>query len=150
MKKERAVLLIIGLVSIIASLLGFWFITMTLSASVEGSRSYDAPSIWPQTPYFAFFFYPMIFISSVCHAILLWSGVEFVCNRTRLVKIFVATIIFEIIYSIASVLCVFIPKVGTSIISAAIGANGSFVFQWMLLFPLWAPSCAMRAAHLKK
>ncbi len=141
MTRAKRSTIAVGIVSIVVAAVGFWYNMTTLLVDFSGfERDHSIP-------YFYHAFYAMSAICIVCYAVLLICGVQFVRLRTGLLKIFVGVVIFEVVYFLSLGPVSLVPRIGMSV-GAAVGvANGGLMFQAVILFPLWAPLLARRAAR---
>jgi hypothetical protein len=104
--------------------------------SVIRSFEYD-----PEMPYFKPIFFIMSLVCVACYIVLLIIGIEFVRLKRRFRHIFAGLLIFEVAYFISiSILWIFpVRNFSMSVASATGVANGGLMFQFITLFPLWAP-----------
>jgi len=142
MKIAKIYLIIIGLISIGSGLHGIHYNSYTFFVNYPN---------YPDAPYFYSSFYIMSFICIACYISLLFCGAHFLFLRTKVIKIFVGTMIVEIIYLLANVLLPLMamwlfPKLGHSIAGATGVAGGGMVTQIDILFPVWAPFVAIWAS----
>jgi len=95
-------------------------------------------------------FYPAFFImSAICvtfYILLFWCGVQFLRRRSRAVLPFTVLMIVEVVYFFTIALFgLHVPELGISIAAAYGVANGGLMAQFVILFPVWGPPCAIRA-----
>ena len=141
MKKAKAIMITVGVISILLAVVGFWYNLTTLFTDFsELVQKQDIPHFYPA-------FYLMSAICIGCYIILLICGVQFVRLRTRLLKLFSGVIIFEVVYFFFIGIMWMVPKIGMSVGAATGIANGGLMFQAFILFPLWAPFLAGWAAR---
>jgi hypothetical protein len=108
--------------------LGFWHNGSSLLTSFPPN---------PATPYFWHAFYLMWAICLACYLTLLGIGVRFIRVDASPVRLFVAVMVFEVVYFFGIALFWMIPGVGMSVAVASGVANGGMTFQLLVLFPLW-------------
>ena len=131
----KVVIRFIGILSIIMACLGLWYNTLSFF-SVLGSFEYD-----PEMPYLKPVFFVMSFVCVACYVWLLVIGIDFVRLKLRFRHIFAGLLIFEVAYFISiSILWISPVRNFSMSVAAATGiANGGLMFQFITLFPLWAP-----------
>ncbi|MFH1615320.1 MAG: hypothetical protein ABIG61_09590 [Planctomycetota bacterium] len=140
MKRAKGFIIAIGVLSITVAVIGLWYnLTTLFTYFSDFVQEHDIPYFYPA-------FYTMSAICIGCYIILLICGVQFVRLRTNVLKLFVAVIIFEVVYFFSIGTLWLIPNIGMSIGAATGVANGGLMFQAFILFPLWAPFLAGWAA----
>lgn len=140
MKAAKGFMIAVGIVAIAMAGLGLSYNLTTLSADFSSVvEEHSIPHFYPA-------FYAMSAICIACFIALLICGVQFVRLRTSLLRLFMGVIIFEIAYFFSIGAMWLIPKIGMSIAAASGVANGGLMCQAFILFPLWAPFVAWRAA----
>jgi len=131
---------IIGVFSIVLAGLGLSYNATTLFGDFsEVVEEREIPHFYPA-------FYAMSAICIICYALLVLCGIQFLRLRTGLLALFIALLVFEVVYFFSIVMLWGIPKLGMSVAAATGVANGGLVFQGLILFPLWAPFVARWAA----
>lgn len=140
MKIAKGFMITVGIVSIAVAAIGLFYNLNTLFTDFSELRQDN------DTPFFYPAFYTMSAICIGCYIILLICGVQFVRLRTGLLRLFVAVIIFEVVYFFSIGVMWLAPKIGMSVGAATGVANGGLMFQAFILFPLWAPIIAGWAA----
>ena len=148
MKKAKVGLIIVGIAAVLLALQGFWYNFSTLFVAFSGKFSDISDKF--DTPYFYPAFYTMSLICISCYIILLISGIQFTRQKMGMLKIFIGTLVFEVIYFFSIGMFWLIPKIGMSIGVATGVANGGLVFQGILLFPIWAPWVVIRSSKQTK
>jgi hypothetical protein len=133
--KPKIVIRVIGILSVILACLGLWY---NASSFFFVLRSFEYDS---ETPYFKPAFFIMSFVCVACYIALLIMGIEFVRLKGRFRHMFAGLLIFEVAYFISiPFLSMFPVRNFTISVAAATGvANGGLMFQFITLFPLWAP-----------
>lgn len=133
----------VGIVSIILACLGLWYNLSGFSSILNSEQD-------PQTPYFQPAFLVMTAICSVCYVSLIILGLLFLRLKTQYRQFLLGLMIFELIYFFFLALSWAIPNrsIALSIAAATGVANGGLMFQFILLFPIWAP-IAVYWAHRK-
>jgi len=132
MKKESAILKIVGGVAIAVAIGGLWYNFSGLLTFLT-NREHD-----PEIPYFLPVFVTMSAICVVCYVFLILSGVQFIRGRLGVFPLFKGVLVFEVIYFFSIGAMWLIPKIGMSIAAASGVANGGLMLQAFILFPLWA------------
>ncbi len=140
MKLAKFYIRAVGIISIILAIIGIGYNMLGLSADFSDvHNNYEIP-------YFYYAFYIMSSICMVCYAFLIICGIKFLFLKTRIYKLFIGILVFEIIYFFSlSVMCM-LPKIGMSISAATGVANGGLMFQGFILFPFWAPFVVIYAS----
>lgn len=93
-----------------------------------------------RTPYFYPAFYVMASISAIFYLVLMFFGVRFVRLRSEFWWLFPATLAAEVIYFFGIGYWLWPhPTLGPSVAAATGISSGGLMFQFFLLFPLWAP-----------
>jgi hypothetical protein len=141
MKSARAIMITVGIISILMATAGLWYNLMSLS----GVLSHHVED--PEVPYFFPAYYAMSAICICCYIVLLICGIQFVRLRTGLLGLFVGTVIFEVAYFFSISILWLAPGIGRSVAAATGVANGGIMIQFIILFPLWAPFLAGWAAR---
>ncbi len=142
MKTARTVLRIVGIFTILIAALGILYESRTLL--------FGFPRFSPEkeTPYFYHALYSMSSVCIVFYALLVISGFHLVKYNIRILRLFYAVLLTEVIYFLLIVLVlVNLPGIGLSIFAASAVANGGLMFQAWTLFPIWAPILATWAAR---
>lgn len=135
-KKARIAMMVVGAVSMAAAVMGLWYNASTLFADFSDlTRELDIPYFYPA-------FYIMSGLCLLCYISLLICGLQFLRSRANLFRLFVGTVIFEVLYFFAIGILWMIPGIGMSVGAATGVANGGLTFQAVILFPLWAPFLA--------
>jgi len=131
----KVVIRVIGILSIIMACLGLWYNTSSFFSFLN-IVEYD-----PEMPYFKPAFFIMSFVCVACYVALLVIGIEFVRLKLRFRRMFTGLLIFEVAYFISISILWSVPVRNFSMsVAAATGiANGGLMFQFITLFPLWAP-----------
>lgn len=141
MKKAKVIIVAVGVLSVAMAAVGLLYNLTTLLIDYSDSmQERDIPYFYPA-------FYSMSTICIGCYIVLLTCGIQFIRLRTKLLKLFVGILIFEVIYFFSIGPMWLIPKIGMSIGAATGVANGGLSFQGFILFPLWAPFLAAWAAR---
>lgn len=141
MKTAKGFIIGVGIVSIGVAAIGLWYNLTTLFTDFSDLVQQQ------HLPYFYPAFYIMSSICVACYTILVVCGVQFLRLRTKLLRLFVSVIIFEVVYFFAIAALWLAPRIGTSVRGATGVANGGMMFQAFILFPLWAPFLAGWAAR---
>jgi hypothetical protein len=133
---------LVGIISILTAIGGAWYtIEIIRLAVLRLTPTAEAPYVVPIS-------YVMAFICILCYLGLFYIGLQFICLKMRLYRIFIGITIFETLYfcSIGALWLsvTLIPSVGTSIAGAS-GINGGLIIQFIILFPLWSPFVVMWA-----
>jgi hypothetical protein len=137
----RIALATVGVVSILMSLLGFWYNGHSLSADFSQlQHQQDFPHFYPA-------FYTMTAICVLFYLLLLYIGVQFIRGDTGHVRLFTLVLIAEILYFFAVGVLWLLPEYGRSIAAATGVANGGLSFQAFVFFPIWAPLTAYFASR---
>ena len=131
----KVVIRVIGILSIILACSGLWYNTSSFFF-ILNSVEYDS-----EKPYFKPAFFIMSLVCITCYVALLIIGIEFVRLKGRFRHTFVGLLIFEVVYFISISFLWMVPVRNFAIsVAAATGvANGGLMFQFITLFPLWAP-----------
>lgn len=140
MKKAEVLLRITGVVAILVSGLGLAYNVSNLFT--DFSSFADELEL----EYFYTAFYSMSAICIACYLAILLCGIQFVRLRTNLRFLFVGVLIFEVLYFFAIAAMWLIPSIGRSVGGATGVANGGLMFQFVVLFPLWAPFAVLWAS----
>lgn len=124
----------VGIIGILTAICGIIYTAILLWASHHNVSNNS------EAPYFALFLYAMSLICMIFYLSLFVFGVQFLHLRTQSYIFFIATVSLEVVYfCFVSVLWIFpIPSIAFSV-AAATGANAGLLFQFFILFPLWAP-----------
>jgi hypothetical protein len=131
----RRVFIIIGTISICLAVLGVGYNACYLSAD------YSDILISGETPFFYAAFFTMSAICILCYSILLLVGIRMVRLQSRAVTILCAVLGFEVAYTLVEPLVainISDSRISMSIAAATGVANGGLMFQYVVLFPLWA------------
>lgn len=140
MKTAKGVMIAVGSFSVLMAAVGLWYNLTTLSTNfADLAQEQNIPYFYPA-------FYAMSAVCIGCYIVLLTCGIQFIRLRTGLLKLFVGTIIFEVVYFFSIGTTWLVPGIGMSIGAATGVANGWLMFQALILFPLWAPFLARWAA----
>ncbi len=131
----------VGIISILLAVLGLLSYLLGLFWFVVSDSMQDLDN-----PYFGPIFYVTSLICIGCYITLLVCGVKFVRLRTNVFKLFVGVVIFEVAYFVIKPLIISLIISHISSRSCLVGiflatglADGGLVFQFFILFPLWAP-----------
>ncbi len=124
----------VGIASIFTAICGIWY-TIKVLWLLHSNIPSDS-----EAPYFAPFLYAMSLICMSFYISLLFFGIQFLRLRTELYLLFIGTVVLEVGYFcfVAAFWTFPIPTVAFSI-AAATGINAGLLFQFLILFPLWAP-----------
>ncbi len=141
MNKAKAILITVGIVSIIMSAVGIFYNMMTLS--MDFSDAIEEMEILHFNPAF----YTMSAICIGCYIVLLICGIQFIRLRTGRLKLFIDLCIYELLFFLAIGPIGLIPEIGLNITAAAGVATGGLAFQLLLLFPFWTPLLAAWAGR---
>ena len=89
------------------------------------------------------FFYPIFTVMSaicvLCYLLLSWAGLQFLLGRNFSRLIFTGLMIFEPVFFFGHIVWWFIPFIGLSIGASTGVALGGLMYQFNILFPIWAP-----------
>jgi hypothetical protein len=135
-KSARIAFRVIGGLSLFFAVAGLLYNIGYLTAIISAYK----PD--PEAPFFWYAFLIMSSICVVCYLLLIFLGIQFLRLRHQGIRIFVALMIFEIVYVLALSLLWNInmnQTVAMSIAAATGVANGGLMVQLVTLFPLWAP-----------
>jgi len=135
-KKARITMIVLGTISIAVAGSGIWYNVTALFTDFSGvTRQQDTPYFYPA-------FYVMSGLCLACYISLLTCGVQFLRSRMNLFRLFVGTVIFEVLYFFTISALWMVPRIGMSVAAATGVASGGLMFQGSILFPLWAPFVA--------
>jgi len=125
----------LGVVSILCAALGLFYNASSILAGFSGAfqKLVDDEKL----SHFYPAFYTMSAVCVACYLILFFCGVEFLRSRFRFVWLFVALLVFEVVYFLSIGVCWLMPILGHTIGAATGVANGGLMFQFLILFPLW-------------
>lgn len=141
--KPRGSVLIVGLVATVASLFGLWINGTTIVTALRGGFS----GLVNQQG--LSYFYPAFAVMSgiciLCYVLLLVLGIDLLRSRLRWSRLLTGLLIFEVVYFFSIALFWLVPSIGMSVGAATGVANGGLMFQFIILFPLWAPLILWRA-----
>jgi drug/metabolite transporter (DMT)-like permease len=133
MKGAKAIVQGIGIVSIILALLGLSYNVCTIFGDYSNvTKEHNQQYFYPA-------FYIMSSICIICYLIILICGIQYVRIRTKIFPLFLSILIFEIVYFFSVGFMWLIPQIGHSVAGATGVSNGGMVFQFITLFPIWAP-----------
>jgi len=127
----------VGIISVLTALIGLSYNGLGLITSIRGGFSELVTE--RGLSYFYPAFYVMSAICVLCYLLLLGCGVDLIRVRLRWSRLLTGVLIFEIIYFIAVSASWMAPTLGKSVAAATGVANGGMMFQFGILFPLWAP-----------
>jgi hypothetical protein len=140
-RKAKVVMIVVGAVSILMAAFGLWYNLQPLfNRSIDLSHREDVSYFYPA-------FYTMSAICIGCYIVLLICGVQFIRLRIGLLRLFVGTIIFEVVYFFFSIGAIPVFRNIEGVVAASNIVNGGLMIQALILFPLWAPGVAAWAAN---
>ena len=127
----------VGIVAILLATGGFLYTAAYLYAVASGGI--DQLAVEAGTPYVHTAFYVMASACITFYAVLLLCGIQFVRLRSSLWWLFIAVLVSEVIYYLLIGWLWSHSTLGSSIAGASGISSGGLVFQFVLLFPFWAP-----------
>jgi hypothetical protein len=133
----RILLRLVGILAVLLALAGFLYTAASLYGVESGAI--DQLAVESGTPYVRAAFYVMASVCVVFYGVLLLCGVQFVRLRSALWWLFTAVLAAEVVFHFAVGWLWSHPTLGGSIAGATGISSGGLVFQFLLLFPLWAP-----------
>ena len=128
---------VVGVIAILVAVGGILYTAASLYAVASGGI--DQLAIESDTPYVHAAFYVMASVCVFFYAVLLLCGVQFIRLRSSLWWLFAAVLAVEVIFFFLVGYLASHPTFGSSIAGATGNSSGGLVFQFFVLFPLWAP-----------
>jgi hypothetical protein len=138
----KASLIILGVISIICSILGLLYNISMLYACFSGAFE----ELIKENKLFYFYqsFYTMSAICIVFYLLLFFCGIYFIKLLIRFVWLFISVLVSEIVYFFSiGALGWNLGDVSHSIAAATGVANGGLMIQVFILFPLWGSILAL-------
>ena len=127
----------VGIVAILLAAGGVLYTATSLYTVASGGI--DELAIEARTPYVHSAFYAMATICLFFYAVVLVCGVQFIRLRSSLWWLFTAVLVAEVVFYFLVGWLWSHPTLGDSIAGASGISSGGLVYQFLLLFPLWAP-----------
>ena len=139
--KHKAVLIFIGISSIVVAILGALYNGWMLYIDLPGNTNDIDAEI--NEEYFVMSFYIMTYICLIFFTFLFLSGIQLIRQKLVWVYVLVTVITLEIIYWLILGSMWLHPKYGYSIAAATGVSNGGLTFQIFSLYIIWAPLLAL-------
>jgi len=127
----------VGIVAVLLAAGGVLYTAASLYTVASGGI--DELAIEARTPYVHSAFYVMATICLFFYAVVLVCGVQFIRLRSSLWWLFSAVLVAEVVFYFLVGWLWSHPTLGDSIAGASGISSGGLVYQFLLLFPLWAP-----------
>ena len=141
-KNIKASLIILGIISIVCSVLGLFYNASTLIASLSGA--FHELMKEKNLPHFYLAFYIMSAICITFYLLLFLCGIYFIRLKVRFVSLFVSILLLEVIYFFSiGAIGWHLDNLSHSIAAATGVANGGLMAQFIILFPLWGGILAL-------
>jgi hypothetical protein len=135
----RILLRSVGILAVLLAIAGLLY-TAASSYQVVVSDDIDQLATEHGAPYIRAAFYVMASICVAFYLVLLLCGVRFVLLHSGLWWLFTAILAAEVLYYFSIGYWFWPhPTLGRSIAGATGISSGGLMFQFLLLFPLWAP-----------
>jgi hypothetical protein len=133
----KALIVSIGIVAILTGSLGIRYVVPSIQHALNGA--FDDLVMKDGIRYF----YPVFFISAgfciACYIAMIGCGIALLRFRLRWAGLLIGVLIFEFVRWIVMAGMMTNPSIGPAIAAASGVATGGDMYQFFVLFPLWAP-----------
>jgi hypothetical protein len=126
-----------GSLTLLTSVYGLYLSCQSLAKALRGgfAESISAYHIVD----FYYWFYPMLSVSLVCSVLLILCALDQVRIRFTRLKLFIAVIVFELLYFIFLGTVLWPSSNGLSVGAATGAASNGLWAPYLILLPFWAP-----------
>lgn len=130
---------------------GIWYNSATLTVDYSGLSEELNTEESEFGPYDLSYFYPIFYLLwSICitfYILLAITGIQLIRLKTGWVFALLGVVLVEVVYFLLLGRSWLMPEYGPSIGAATGISSGGLVFQWVSLFPIWAPLAAFWARN---